>query len=118
MSPRGVAFSASFIIVLAIVFVVDRLLRPSLRQLLEEVTGLPAATQFYLRSFVIVVLFVGASAALGSVHNELKTDSHFMEYVWSVAGDLEHVLEGIFGVLLGYVAMITILVASLRRKQP
>jgi len=118
MGPRGIAFIASFILVLAIVFVVDRLLRPSLRQLLEEVTGLPAATEFYLRSFVIVVFFVGAAASVGAVHSELKPDSHFMEYVWSVAGVTQSVLEGIFGVLLGYVALITILVAALRRRQP
>lgn len=118
MSPRGIAFIASFVLVLAIVFLVDRLLRPSLRHLLEEVTGLPAATEFYLRSFVIVVLFVAASASLGAVHSDLKADSRFMEYVWSVADDLHTVLQGIFGVLLGYVALITILVAALRRRQP
>lgn len=117
MGPRGVAFIVSFVIVLTLVVLVDRLLRPSLRRLLEEVTGLPAATDFYLRSFVIVVFFVAAAASIGSTHSELKPDSHFMEYVWSVAGDLKDVLDGIFGVLLGYVAMITILVASLRRRQ-
>ena len=118
MSPRGIAFLISFLLVLVIVVVVDRLLRPSLRRLLEEITALPAATDFYLRSFILVVFFVAASAAIGSTHSELKADSHFMEYVWSVAEGLKNVLEGIFGVLLGYVAMITILVASLRRRQP
>jgi len=118
MSPRGIAFVASFLAALVVVFVVDRLLRPSLRQLLEEVTGLPAATEFYLRSLLIVLVFMAASAPLGSVHNDLKAGSRFMEYVWSVADDLQNVLEGIFGVLLGYVALITILMAALRRRQP
>jgi len=118
MSPRGIAFLVSFILAIVIVFLVDRLLRPSLRNLLEEVTALPAATEFYLRSFVIVILFMAMGTCIGSVHNDLKSDSRFMEYVWSVAGDLQHVLEGIFGVLLGYATLITILVASLRRRQP
>jgi len=118
MSPRGIVFVTTFLAALVVVFLVDRLLRPSLRQLLEEITGLTAATDFYLRSLVIVVVFVAASACLGSVHSDLKTDSRFMEYVWSVAGDLQNVLQGIFGVLLGYVALITILVAALRRRQP
>lgn len=118
MSPRGIAFVISFLIVIVIAFLVGRFLRPSLRQLLEEITGLPAATEFYLRSFLIVVFFVAAAAAIGSTHNDLKPDSHFMEYVWSVAEGLKSALEGIFEVLLGYVAIITILVASLRRRQP
>ena len=79
---------------------------------------MPSATEFYLRSLVIVVVFVAASASLGSARSDLKVDSRFMEYVWSVAGDLQNVLQGILGVLLGYVALITILVAALRRRQP
>lgn len=118
MSPRGIAFVASFLVALVVVFLVDRLLRPSLRQVLEEITALPAATEFYLRSLAIVVVFVALSACLGSVHSDLKADSRFMEYVWSVGGDLQNVLQGVFGVLLGYVALITILVAALRRRLP
>ena len=118
MSPRGIVFVTTFLAALVVVFLVDRLLRPGLRQLLDEITGLPAATEFYLRSFVIVVAFVAASAMLGSAHSDLKADSRFMEFVWSVAGDLQNVLQGIFGVLLGYVALITILVSALRRRQP
>lgn len=41
-----------------------------------------------------------------------------MEYVWSIAGDLKDAREGIFGALLGYVAMSTVLMAALRRRQP
>jgi len=118
MSPRTLAFLISFVVVLAIVFLVDRLIRPSLRQLVDELTGLPAATEFYLRSFVIIVFFIAVSTAIGSSHGDVKEGSRFMEYVWSIAGDLKDVMQAIFGVLLGYVAMITILVAALRRRQP
>lgn len=48
MGPRGIVFICSFLIVLVLVVVIDRLLPPSLRQLLEDVIGLAAATEFYL----------------------------------------------------------------------
>jgi hypothetical protein len=118
MSPRAIAFCVSFVIVVAVAFLVDRLIRPSLQKLLEEITALPAATEFYLRSFVIVIFFMALATTIGSVHSDLNPGAHFMEYVWSVASDLKDVLQGIFGILLGYVAMITVLVAALRRRQP
>jgi predicted PurR-regulated permease PerM len=117
MSPRSIAFCVSFVVVVAVALLVYRLIRPSLRQLLEEITILPSATEFYLRSFAIIVFFVAVSSALGSTHSDLNSTSRFMEYVWSIADTLKSSMEGIFAVLLGYVAMITILVASLRRRQ-
>ena len=118
MSPRTIAFCISFVLVIAVAFLVDRLIRPSLRKLLEEITALPPATDFYLRSFAIVIFFMAIAIVIGSTHNDLKPGARFMEYVWSIADDLKDVLQGIFGVLLGYTAMITILVACLRRRQP
>jgi len=118
MSPRTIAFCFSVVVVLAFVFLVDRLLRPSLRKLVDEVTALPAATEFYLRSFTIVVFSFAVATIIGSSHGDVKEGARFMEYVWSVSSDLKDVLQGVFGVLLGYVAMITILVAALRRRQP
>jgi len=61
---------------------------------------------------------VGLAVAVGANHSELKAESRFMEYVWTVGADLQSILQGIFGVLLGYVALITILIAALRRRQP
>ena len=117
MSPRTIAFCFSFVIVIGVAFLVDRLIRPSLRKLLEEITALPPATEFYLRSFAIVIFFTALATVVGSAHGDLNPGAHFMEYVWSISRDLKDVLEGIFGILLGYVAMITILVATLRRRQ-
>ena len=117
MSPRSIVFCVSFVVVMAVAFLVDRLIRPSLRQLHDDITALPSATEFYLRSFAIVVFFVAVANALGSSHSDLSATSRFMEYVWPVASDLKDALQGVFGVLLGYVAMITILVAALRRRQ-
>lgn len=117
MSPRTFAFCISFVVVIAVAFMVDRLIRPSLRKLLDEITALPAATEFYLRSFAIVIFFMAIATVVGSAHGDVNPGSHFMEYVWSISSDLKDVLQGIFGILLGYVAMITILVAALRRRQ-
>jgi len=116
MSPHSIAFLASLIVVIPILAVVIQCLRPGLRGLLEEIAGLPAATDFYLRAFAIVVVFVGFAAVLGAGHGDLKDGAHFMEYVWSVASGLQDVFQNLMVVLLVYVGLITVLMASLRRK--
>ena len=116
MSPHSIAFLASLVVVTLVVILVDRLLRPALRGLLEEVTGLPAATDFYLRVFAIVVIFVALAAVIGHGHTDLKGGAHFMEYVWSVAGGLADVFQNLLIVLLVYVGLVTVLMAALRRK--
>ncbi|HET6177018.1 MAG TPA: hypothetical protein VFE61_08815 [Candidatus Sulfotelmatobacter sp.] len=116
MSPHGIAFLASLVVVVGVVAFVDRLLRPSLRGLLEEATGLPAATDFYLRAFGIVVILVSLAAVIGAGHTDLKDGAHFMEYVWSVAGGLQDVFQNLLIVLLVYVGLVTVLMAALRRN--
>jgi hypothetical protein len=50
VSPHSIAFLASLVVVTVVLVLVDRLLRPSLRGLLEEVTGycgpVPSLTVF------------------------------------------------------------------------
>lgn len=116
MSPHSIAYLASFVVAILIIALIDRLLRPSLRGLLEEITGLPAATDFYLRAFALVLVFVGLAAVIRSGHGDLKDGARFMEYVWSIAGALQDVFQNLLIVLLVYVALITVLMASLRRK--
>jgi len=116
MSPHGIVVLDSFVIALLLLLVVDRLLRPSLRGLLEDVTALPAATEFYLRSFLLVIVLVALGAVLGAGHTDLKDGAHFMEYVWSVAAGLQDVLQNLMIVVLVYVGLITVLMAALRRK--
>jgi len=116
MSPHSIVFLVSLVIVVLLLVLVDRLLRPSLRGLLEEVTGFPAATEFYLRAFVLVIVFVALAALVGAGHTDLKDGAHFMEYVWSVAGGLQDVFQNLLIVLLVYVGLITVLMAALRRK--
>ena len=115
MSPHSIAFLASLVVAVIVLILVDRLLRPGLRGLLEDVTALPAATEFYLRAFGLAIVFIALAAVFGA-HPDLKTDPHFMEYVWAVAAVLEDVFQNLLIVLLVYVALMTVLMASLRRK--
>jgi hypothetical protein len=116
MSPHNIAFLVSLIVVVLLLALVDRLLRPGLRGLLEDVTSLAAATEFYLRAFVLVIVFVGLAAVLGAAHADLKEGAHFMEYVWSIASGLQDVFQNLMIVLLVYLGLITVLMAALRRK--
>ena len=116
MSPHSIVFLATLVLSILIVVLIDRLLRPGLRGLLEETVALPAATEFYLRAFAIVVVFVALAAALDT-YSDLKDSARFMEYVWAIAARLKDVFESLFIVLLVYVGLITALMASLRRRQ-
>jgi len=116
MSPHSIVFLVSFVLVVLILILVDRLLRPGLRGLLQDVTGLPAATEFYLRAFVLVIVLVAFAALVGASHGDLKDDAHFMEYVWSIAAGLQDVFQNLLIVLLVYVGLITVLMAALRRR--
>ncbi|MGP0021024.1 MAG: hypothetical protein ACLPHP_20815 [Candidatus Sulfotelmatobacter sp.] len=115
MGPHSVIFLASLVVAVVLLILVDRLLRPGLRGLLDDVTALPAATEFYLRAFDLTIVFI-ALAALFGIHPDLKNDAHFIEYVWAVAAVLQDVFQNLLIVLLVYVALITVLMASLRRK--
>jgi len=116
MGPHGFAVLASFVIAVLLLILVDRLLRPGLCGLLEDVTGLPPATEFYLRTFLLVIVLVVLATVLGAQHADLKDGAHFMEYVWSVATGLQDMFQNLMIVLLVYAALITVLMASLRRK--
>jgi len=106
----------TLVISIFIVLLIDRILRPGLRGLLEEIVALPSATEFYLRAFAIVLAFVAIGAMLGSSF-DLKDGARFMECVWAVAAGLKDVFQNLFVVLLVYVGLMTVLIAALRRKQ-
>jgi len=116
MSPHSIAFLVTLIASILAVVLINRLLRPGLRGLLEQVVALPAATEFYLRAFAIVVVLIALAATLDT-YSELKEGARFMEYVWAIADRLKHVVEELLVVLLVYVGLITVLMAALRRRQ-
>jgi hypothetical protein len=116
MSPHSIAFLATLVTSIFIVLLIDRMLHPGLRGLLEEIVALPAATEFYLRALAIVLVFAAIGAVLGSSFN-LKDGARFMECVWAIAAGLKDVFQNLFVVLLVYVGLVTVLMAALRRKQ-
>jgi len=116
MSPHSVTFLTVLVLSILIVVWIDRLLRPGLRGVLEQIVALPAATEFYLRAFATVITFVALAAVMGT-HPDLKDGARFMEYVWVVAARLQEVFQNLLVVLLVYVGLITVLMAALRRKQ-
>jgi hypothetical protein len=87
----------------------------SLQGLLIQVVKLPDGATYYLRIFLLGLLLAAAAGGMGTVF-DLKAGAPFMEYVWKVAAGLEGVCAYFFGFLLGYLALITVLVAVLRPK--
>ena len=110
---------AGFIVLLtisiAISLLVYALACKSLRSLLDEVVKLPSGTTFYMRLFLIGLVFIALSSALDAEF-ALKQDAAFMEYAWKVADGL----SSVFGItclfITGYLFLVTILIAVLRHR--
>jgi peptidoglycan/LPS O-acetylase OafA/YrhL len=105
---------ALLVLSVGIAWMVHRLIRKSIRTLLDDVLGLPAATTFYTRTLTIGIFFIALAAAL--VPFDLKKDAAFMEYVWRIANGLSSTFSGTCLFLIGYLTLVTILVATLRRR--
>lgn len=116
MSPSGIALWVALVVSILIAVWIERILRPYLRGLLEEVVALPDATKFYLRAFVIVLVLVASAAVLGN-QPDLKPGAHFMEYIWVIAARLQDVFQNLLVVVFLYVGLMTVLLAALRRRQ-
>lgn len=111
---NAVAFAVEFVMGLGIALMVYAVLRKNLRELLTNVIALPEGTTFYLRAFVLVLLFVALAKVITPI--ELKPEAHFMQYVWAVASNLSGVFETLFYALLAYLGLVTILVVVLKPK--
>jgi hypothetical protein len=103
------------LISLVLTFVIWAAVSKSLQGLLNQVVKLPDGTSFYLRTFLIGLLLAAAAGGVGTVF-EFKAGDPFMEYVWKVASGFESVCQYFFGFLLGYLVLVTVLVAVLRAK--
>jgi uncharacterized integral membrane protein len=110
---------AGFVILLALLllvtFAIWALVSKSLQGLLNQALKLPDGTTFYLRSFLLGLLLAAFAGGLGTTFN-LKPGDPFMEYVWRVAAGLHEGCEYFFAFVLGYLALVTVLVAVLRAK--
>ncbi len=108
-------FVVLLIISIAISLLVYALARKSLCGLLDEVVKLPSGTTFYMRLFLIGLVFIALSSALDTEF-VLKEDAAFMEYVWRIADGL----SSVFGItclfITGYLFLVTILIAVLRHR--
>lgn len=108
-------FGILLLLSLGLTFVIWAAVSKSLQGLLNQVVKLPDGATFYLRTFLIGLLLAAAAGSVGTVFN-LKAGDPFMEYVWRVASGLESVCQYFFAFLLGYLVLITVLVAVLRSR--
>jgi hypothetical protein len=111
---NAIALVFDVVLAFGIAFLIYGLLRKSLREVLNNIVQLPEATTFYLRAFILVLSCVALGRVISGIH--LKSDAHFMEYVWAIASDMSVVFQDLFVTLLVYVGFITVLVVVLRAK--
>lgn len=111
---NAVAFFFDVVISVGIVFALYNLLGKSLQELLDKMIRLPAASVFYMRALVLIMLCGALGKVVSGIHQ--KPDDHFMEYVWAVARDISNVFDNLFVMLLIYVAIVTVLVVVLKPK--
>ncbi len=112
---NALGFIVLFTVSIGTALVVYVLVRRSLNTLLDEVVKLPSGTTFYLRLFMISLVFIAASSVLDT-RFALEADAAFMEYVWRVAGGVATVFGMTCLFLLGYLVLITILITVLRPR--
>lgn len=108
-------FAVLVVLSVAIALLIYRLLCEDLRGLLSPTLRIPAGTSFYLRALLIVLLFAALAGSIGKEFS-LKPEAHFIEYLWSVNSGLKDVLQNSLLSLLGYLVLITVLVATLKPK--
>jgi len=113
-SHNTLAFFCDLVLSVGVVFLVYKLIAPSLRELLDKIIRMPEGTAFYLRALALVLVCLALSKVIVGIH--LKADAHVIEYVWAVASHLSDVLENVFTALLAFVVVVTVLVVVLRPK--
>jgi hypothetical protein len=91
------------------------LLDPLLKRVLSELVGMPSATAFYSRIFLVWLLLIGI-AGISTADFGLATDMAPMEYVWGVADFVSDVLGQVLIVVGLILATVTILLAALRQR--
>ena len=108
-------FVILLIISIGAALLVYALVQKHLRSLLDKVIRIKAGTAFYIRIFLISILFIALSAAL-DVEFSLKQGAAVMEYVWKIADGLSNVFGQTTLLVFGYLILVTILIAALRKK--
>jgi uncharacterized membrane protein len=116
MSGNAYGFVVLAVIAICIALLVYLAVRRSLCSLLDKIVKLPAVTTFYLRTFLIGLVFIALSSALKTSFN-LKADAALIEYVWQIADGL----SSAFGItclfLVGYLTLLTIIIVVLKNRK-
>lgn len=116
MGPTLISFFTLLVFSILAALIVDRVLRPSLRGLIDSLVEMPEATEFYVRAFTTSIILAVLAHVFGATYS-LKPGARFMEYVWEVATNLDTSLQNIYIVILVFATIVVILVAALRRKR-
>jgi hypothetical protein len=115
MLENILGFVILLIISIGAALLVYALVKKYLSELLDKVVKLKAGTAFYVRIYLIGLVFIALSAAL-NVEFSLKEGAVVMEYVWKVADGLSTMFGQTILFIFGYLILVTILVAVLRKK--
>jgi hypothetical protein len=110
-----IGFFILLIISIGASLLVYALVKKHLRSLLDKVIRIKAGTAFYIRVFLIGIVFIALSAAL-NVEFSLKKGAVVMEYVWKIADGLSTVFGQTTLYIFGYLILVTILIVGLRKK--
>ena len=116
MSNNLIGYLVQLLLVIGLMLTIYALIRTSLRKLLDQVLKFADGTEFYMRALLLLLLFAGLQEAIGDKW-EYKADAAFMEYVWNIATTIGEALTQAFWSFIIYIALITILTATLRRGQ-
>ena len=115
MSPVHAAHLVILLLAIAFATLTYALTRRGLDELLSRTVAIPGGVSFYMRSFLLLLLF-GAVGQVVAVNPDAKPGQHFMEYVWVVAAALGDSFGYLFLTLAIYLVLMTILVAAVKPK--
>jgi hypothetical protein len=110
-----IVFLAWLLIPLGLAWGVYALTHRSLRIVLDGIVRRSAATSFFLRAYLITLVFSALSGGLG-YRWDLTGGRPIMEHVWTGANAITSVVYAMLFVLVCYVVLVTILVAALGKK--
>ena len=110
MSSNNTAFLILITLSLLTSLGIYTLISRSLRNLLTEIVRVPACTIFFTRSLLICLTCVTLSSAIGRTF-DLRADAAFIEYVLKIAPGLSPIFLHTWLFLLGYLVLVTVIVA-------
>jgi hypothetical protein len=110
MSSNNTAFLILITLALLTSLGVFALTARSLRKLLTEIVTVPACAIFFTRSLMICLISVSLSDAIGQKF-DLGANAALMEYMLKIAPGLSPIFLHACLFLLGYLVLVTVIVA-------